>query len=239
MSAVDLTGGNIMDGAASLLNDTNKQVYTYTAQSPYLRIALQDLREDFELNKISTVQKTSAVIQINANISEIIYNAAGTPTNPKLPDDMVEPEQLWERTRGIDPFVLMTKKEYLPHYLEGQQISQFIYYVWQDNKIIVIAANQNNDIKIDYAKQLFPDESATIDQNTVINVVNATNYLKFQTAGHCAMFIERNESSANALYAKAILALANARGINVQGKQSIFTRRRPFRSGFKRRGWIN
>lgn len=236
MSAADVTGANIMDISAALMNDAGKAVYTYAAQSPYLRLALQELRELYELNNIPVTQATSAVIQINAGTTVIAFNAAGTPTNPKLPDDMVEPGQLWERNRNINPYIPMTKRDYLPHDLEGVNTNDFVYYTWNSQQIEVLPANQDNDIKIDYIKQLFPDAGATVDQNTQINVVNAMTALQFLTAGLLAEFIERNESSAQSFNAQAILALDRAVGIGVKGKQNIQTRRRPFRSSYKKRG---
>ena len=239
MSAADLVGANVMDISASLMNDSAKQTYTYAAQAPYLRIALQELRELFELSNIPVTQQVTApVMTLNAGVTTIVYGAAGTPAAPKLPDDLVEPAQLWERAFGIDPYVPMTKRDYLPHQLEGVQSSQFIYYVWQGQSIQVLPATQKNDIKMDYIKQLFPDAGATVDQTTIINVVNAQTFLEYRTASLCAEFIERNEPSAQALGAYALLALDRALGIGVKGKQNIFTRRRPFRGGYKRRGWM-
>ena len=114
MSAADVTGGNIMGASAALLNNASKSVYTYAAQSPYLRLSLQELRELFELNNIPVTQNTSAVVTLNAGVTQIIYNAAGTPTNPKLPDDMVEPAQLWERATGIDPSAPVLEAGFYP-----------------------------------------------------------------------------------------------------------------------------
>jgi hypothetical protein len=239
MAASDLIGGNVMDLSASLLNDSAKQVYTYAAQAPYLRMALQELRELFELNSVPVTQKVTApIITLNAGVTAILYNALGTPAFPKLPDDMVEPAQLWERPTGIDPYVPMTRRDYLPHYLEGVQTNQFIYFTWNNQKIEVLPAVQVNDIKMDYIQQLFPDAGATIDQNTQINVVNAATFLEYRTASLCAEFIERNTTSSQALGAYAILGLDRVTGISAKSKQTIFTRRRPFRAGYKRRGWM-
>lgn len=235
MSAVDLTGGNVMDVSASLLNDSAKVNYTYAAQSPYLRLALQELREYFELHNISVTQLVSPVIQVNAGQTQIVYNGVGVPT---LPSDMAEPAQLWERPRDSNPFIPMVKKDYLPHSLEGTQISEFLYYVWENQAIKFLPANRNNDIKIDYIRQLFPDAGATVDQNTQINVVNCQTFLEYRTASLCAEFIERNKPSADGLNAYAGLALDRGVGIGVKGKQNIMTRRRPFRAGYKRRGWV-
>jgi hypothetical protein len=232
MAAVDLLAGTVMDKAASLMNDSARTVYTYVAQVPYLNIALQELQEEFELNAIPATEEVSAVIQMDAGDTEIIYNGVGVPT---LPSDMVEPAQLWERTRGIDPFIPMTKKDYLPHNLEGVKTNQFIYYVWQAQKIKVLPSNADNDIKIDYIRQLF---TPVVNEFSFINVINAATFLEYRTAGLLAEFIERNLTSANSLNAYAVLAMNRALGIGNKGKQNIMTRRRPFRANYKRRGWL-
>lgn len=235
MSVAQLVASTVMDGAASLLNDTAKSVYTYTAQLPYLRIAMQELQELFELNNIPVTQNVSAIITVAAGVTAITYDAAGTPANPKLPDDMVEPAQLWERAQGVDPFIPMTRRDYLPHYLEDIQSNQFIYFVWMEQQIQFLAADQNNDIKIDYIRQLF---TTIADQNTQINVINATTFLEYRTAGLCAEFIERNMSSAQGLNIYAIQGMDRVTGISSKSKQTIMTRRRPFRAGYKKRGWM-
>jgi hypothetical protein len=235
MSAVDLVASTVMDGSASLLNDTAKSIYTYAAQLPYLRIAMQELQEWFELNNIPVTQLTSAVITINAGVTAITYNAAGTPANPKLPDDMVEPAQLWERATGINPYIPMTRRDYIPHNLEGIQTNQFTYFVWENQTIKFLPAVQVNDIKIDYVRQLF---ITVVDQNTQINVINATTFLEYRTAALCAEFIERNTTSAQGLNGYAVMGLDRVTGISSKSKQTIFTRRRPFRSSYKRRGWV-
>lgn len=225
-----------MDKAASLMNDTARTVYTYAAQVPYINIALQELEEEFQRNNIPVSEAVSAVIQINAGVTEIVYNASGTPTNPALPTDMVEPGQLWERARDTDPYIPMTKRDYLPHNLEGAPTAQFIYYVWQSQKIKVLPATANNDIKIDYIRQLFG--TPVTNEGSQINVVNAKTFLEYRTAALLAEFIERNKSSADSLNLYAELAMNRALGIGVKGKQNIMTRRRPFRAGYKRGGWV-
>src|SRR5215510_11939599 len=100
MATVDLVASTVMNDAAALMNDNARQVYTYTAQIPYLRIAMNELEEKYELNAISSTEKASAVIQVNAGVTEIVFN--GT-TSPSLPDDLIEPLECWERNRGINP----------------------------------------------------------------------------------------------------------------------------------------
>ncbi len=207
MASVDLVASTVMNDAAALMNDNARQVYTYSAQIPYLRIAMNELQEKYQLNAISTSEKTSTVIQVNAGVTEVVFN--GT-TSPSLPDDMIEPQQLWERNRNIDPFIPMTKREYLPRDMEGAPTSQLIWWVWQENKIIFLPSTADNDVKIDYIRELFPQ---LVDENSIINVINARTFLEYRTAGLCAEFIERNISSANALNAYAMLAMDRALGI--------------------------
>ncbi len=230
MASVDLIASTVLDSVASLMNDTAKTTYTYVATIPYLRLAMNELQEHFQLNSIPSTQLTSVVIQVNAGLTEIVFNGAGVPT---LPNDLIEPNQLWERNRNIDPYVPMIKKDYLPHYLEGTPVSYFGFYTWNDQKISFLPSTQDNDIKIDYIKELF---AQLVDENSQINVINARTFLEYRTAGLCAEFIERNVTSAQSLNTYGILALDRATGIGVKGKQAISTRRRPFRSGFKRRG---
>ncbi len=232
MATVDLLAGTVMDKAASLMNDSARTVYTYAAQIPYINIALQELQEQFELHSVPVTENVSAVINMPAGATTIVFNGLGVPT---LPSDMIEPQQLWERNEGIDPFIPMTKRDYLPHNLEGVLINQFIYYVWQSNEIRVLPSNADNDIKIDYIKQLF---QPVVNESSFINVINAATFLEYRTAGLLAEFIERNITSANALNAYAVLGMDRALGISSKGKQNIMTRRRPFRAGYKRGGWV-
>lgn len=232
MAASDLLAGTVMNTAASLMNDTARTVYTYAVQVPYLNLAMHELREEFELNSVSTVQQTSTIINMPAGAIQITYNAVG---QPRLPDDMIEPQELWERQEGIDPFIPMTKLDYLPHNLEGMETNQFIYFIWNGQAIQVLPSNQDNDIKIDYIKQLFVP---VVNEASIINVINAQSFLEYRTAGLLAEFIERNLTSATSMNNYATLALDRATGIKVKGKQSISTRRRPFRSGYKKMGWM-
>lgn len=233
MATVDLVASTVLAKAATLLNDTARTVYTYAAVLPYLQLSLQELQEHFELNNIQSTQLTSRVIPVDAGQTEIAFNVAPLP---ELPSDMIEPQQLWERNRGIDPFIPMTRRDYLPHNLEGIQTNNFVFFVWENNVIKFLPSNTDNDIKIDYVKDIF---TPVVDENSLINCINAASFLEYRTAALCAEFIERNQSNANALNTYAILALDRATGIGVKGKQSIYSRRRPFRASYKRRGFMS
>jgi hypothetical protein len=232
MAVPDLAASTVLAKSASLLNDTARTVYTYAALLPYLQIAMQELQEEFQLRNISSSQFTSAVITVPAGTAQIIYNGVGVPT---LPIDMIEPQQLWERPSGIDPYIPMIKRDYIPHQLEGILVTTFGFYVWESQTIKFLPASGNIDVKIDYIKELF---QPLVDENSAIGIINAASFLEYRTAALAAEFIERNQSNANSMNTYAVLALDRAAGIGINGKQAISTRRRPFRSSFKKRGFM-
>jgi len=233
MSSQELNAGTVMNASAALLNDAAKSLYTFAAQIPFLNLALQELQEIFQLNEVPVVDTTSAVITIPDGIDKIGFG--GTNEDPKLPDDLIEPQILYERESGVDPYTLMGKLNSLPRQLEGTEISQFINYVWQSQEIRFLPANRDNDIKIDYIRDLFV---AIVDENSVINVINAASFLEFRNAGLCAFFIGENKTRADDLNGFASLAIDRATGISTKGRQAIFTRRRPFRSAYKKGSYI-
>lgn len=232
MATVDLVAGTIMDIAASLMNDTAKSTYTYVAQIPYINLALQELEEVYEEMSISATQVTSAVIPMDVGQTTIIFNNG--PGLPTLPNDLIEPQKLWESQRSLNQWVPMYKRDYLPHSLETIVTNMFVYYTWNSQEIEVLPANINNDIKMDYIGNLF---LPVVDENSQINVINAKTFLEYRTAALLAEFIERNTTSSNSLNAYAVLAIDRATGIGIKGKQNIATRRKPFRSAYKRQGW--
>ena len=79
-----LLASEVMDLSAAALNDVNKTRYTYDVQIPYLKLALQELQEIFELNSLSVTEKSSAAIPVNSGVTKIIFDS---PSQPRLPDN--------------------------------------------------------------------------------------------------------------------------------------------------------
>ena len=131
----------------------------------------------------------------------------------------------------------MTPKDTIPHYLEDNTaISMFLIWAQEHGRIVLVPANSNIDLKIDYVGSLFNTPILIKDINVNLPFANVSTYLDYKTAALCAMFIAENESRAVALDSLAGTALSRALGIPIKGMQSVVTRRRPFRSSFKRRG---
>ncbi len=226
-----LIASEVMDLSAAALNDIDRTTYDYDTQIPYLKLAMQELQEIYELNSLPVTEQSSEAISVVAGVSELLFNA---PSQPRLPDNLIEPQQLWERNFDTYPWIPMTRKEFMPHSLEGIETNQFMYWVWQQNKIKFLTSNQNNQIKIDYIGSLFPKY---VRSDTIIPVQNAVGYLAYKTAELVSDMIEHNDARAQSNGARALLALDRISGITIKGKQQIQTRRRPFRAAYKRVSW--
>jgi hypothetical protein len=219
-----LLAGEVMDLSASLMNDTLKTVYTYVAQLPYLKMALTDLDMEFQLNNIPVTNKTGFTLPVQIGQESV-----------PIPGDLVEIQGLYERLFGSnDPYVMMTKKEFLPHYLE-QPTTALLYYNYEEQliKFPPGGAQTIRQLKIDYIRALFLN---TTDSTSPINVINTKNFLAFRTAALCARFIGEDVERADSLDSQANDAMDAVLGIGTKARQSIATRRRPFRAGYRSRG---
>lgn len=230
MAAPELLAGKVMDQSASLLNDTAKTIYTYAKQIPYLNMALQELKEFFELNEVPVVGTTSAIIVVPAGVTFVGFDENA----PNLPDDLIEPQKLWERQHGIDPYIPMGKVDSLPRYMEGVSLNQLICYVWESQEIRFLPSNQIIDLKIEYIRDLFPFID---DEDGTINILNSATFLEYRNAGLCAEFIGENKTRADSLNNFASLGMDRVVGIGTKGRQAIMTRHRPFRAGWKRKSY--
>jgi hypothetical protein len=94
----------------------------------------------------------------------------------------------------------------------------------------MLAANADNDIKLDYIRDLFRSVTQATDD---LLVQNSLVFLGNRTASLVAADIEENDSRANRLYNDATMGLDKALTIPTKGRQRITTRRRPFRAGYK------
>lgn len=228
MPTPDIVASTVMDLSAALLNDAAKSDYTYAAQLPYLKIALKELREFLELNNFAVTAKKSTVITIPAGNTSI-----GFGTVPALPVDLIEIQRLWESSDSNDTgWIPLGKRDVIPNHLSGIETNQFGIWAWNDNSINFPASTQINYLKIDYIKALFTN---TVDENTNIGVINSDLFLIYRNAGLCAQFIGENKERSDELNSFAALSRDNILGIENKGKQSINTRRRPFRAGWKNR----
>lgn len=222
-----------MAQSAALMNDQSRDTYDDETVLPYLNIARSLLKQTFELNNVPVTNETSAVIPTEAGDTAIGFN---TPEPLRLPEDLIEIQQLWESLEGQAVWLPMVRQDYLtPNILPNNTpIAFFRVWAWMGQEIRLLAITNDNDIKIDYIADVFPLLRLS-NINEPNEILNTELYFQFQTAGLCAEFIEENTVRANGLYSKADNALQQSLGISTKGRQAIHTRRRPFRASYKRR----
>lgn len=224
----------IITTVASLMNDAAQSVYTNAACLQFFNLALDELQELYQQNDIPVTHTVSASISVPAGIDRI-----GFDTTPALPSNLIEIIELWESQSGLNQWIPMDRRDFLPHYLENNVlINQFLLWSWEQQRIRVIAANQANDLKIDYTCSIFNTPILIKDIDVNLPFTNIKTYLEYKTAALCAMFIAENENRALALDSESKTALNRALGIPIKGQQNILTRRLPFRYGLRTRGSI-
>lgn len=230
VSVAALTAGQVMDAVAALLNDSAKQQYSYTVQVPYLNIAIGEIREYLALNDVPLVNKKSAVIALPAGQTYIGFDT--TPPQAELPDDFLEPVEVWQRNVGTTGFSPVGLVSMLSEVTDGISTSALLEYTWSNQRIQFQAANAALDIKLDYiAQTILPVASSS----SLIDILLAQSFLQFRTAALIAENVEENESRATRNNIAAGLALDRILGISVKSGQGLVTRRRPFRSGYRTR----
>lgn len=227
-----MTWTELLNQVRALLNDTDGAVYTDAVLLPYLNIARGELQELFELNNIPVTNTTSDVINVPAGTSAIGFD---TPLPAVLPSDLIEIQRLWESQEDQDMWVPMEKREYLTSALLGNtELTVFQVWSWQQQQIRIRSCIVDNDIKIDYICNLFSPLSIG-DLSNQITIINIDSTLKFRTAALACEFIDEDETRATNNNTYAVQALERTLGISIKGKQSITTRRLPFRASYKAR----
>lgn len=224
-----MIASEVMDLVAPLLNDTALSIFTYTAQIPYLNIALQELQEELELNNVPITNKKAANITINAGVEGI----GGGGSNPSLPVGLIEPIELYERTVGSTySFIQMTKCDFLP--VNQVPTAFLMFWQWAGDVINFIPGGATGavEVQIHYMRDIFQNIANSTD---AIDYNRAKTFLMYRTAALCAEFIGENKERSDELNGFAGLALQRTLGIATKGRQSIFTRRRPFMAGWRAR----
>lgn len=236
MSSSSTTVAQVLDKAAALMNDAAKTSYTNAAMLPYFNIALDELQESFAQNNIPVTNGgTSDPITIPIGTKLIGPQDGVGASLPVLPNDFVQAQGLYERLAGsTDPYVPMTHREFLPHALDDLPTEALQYWTYEGQQIRFVGASTARQIKMDYIKSLFPNGLTAADP---IGLVNCNSFLYYRTAALCSHFIGENETRAGQLNGFAELAINRVITLNVKGKQSIQTRRRPFMGAYKRRSF--
>lgn len=226
-----MTAEEVMDMSRSLLNDQIGAVFDNGVQIPYLNMALRDLGLKLQLNDIPVTLERSTEIPVLAGIDNI-----GGPGGPPLPYLFINAKQLWQRPTGTgNPFLQITQFQFLPTWDTNNIVNYLAGWAYFAQYIHLVPSTTPMDVRIDYTKSVIP---IITDENDDIDILNSFQYLGFKTAAYCSFFIGENPTRAEALHGQAEQAFSELLGIETKGQQAIVTRRRPFRAGWKQRGYV-
>lgn len=232
MSTTSLTAGQVMDRVAALMNDPARTDYTYEAQLIYLNMAVDELVENLEQANASPTNQTSTVIVVPLGANSLY--PVEHPDGPHYPYDLIEIQEVAERLSGTtNQFTGLCRREWVGHF---PPCDSLMFWTWEDQciKFNPSGASTARDVQLRYVRQ--PIQQAQ-NENSLIGTIGTRSYLAYKTAGLCALFIGENPSRAQTLEQKAEESMDRLLGINTKGSQQIVTRRKPFRSSYKSRGW--
>lgn len=227
MATPNFTAGDVMTKVRALLNDQAGQYYSDTVQVPYLQIAIDELREYLELSNSPVTNLTDTVLVVPAGTTLINY-----VTVPALPQDLVDIRQLWYRQTGQGPYVPVTRRDFLPHWNDGLDLYSYLYWAWYDNAVHLPASSQINDIKLDYIRQI----DNVVDANSQLSLINGQSFLNYRTAALLCRYVKNDVEKAQDMDINAQTSLDRTIGIESKGRQTIMTRRKPFRKAYNNRG---
>jgi hypothetical protein len=228
MSTTNLSAAEVMDWMAVLMNDAARSAYTYENMLPYLNMAIDECLEEMERHNVPCTDETAAYITLTAGLK--VITPVESPVLPHYPFDLIEIRTLSERDAGsTNPFTPLHKRDSLNTRTPSTAL---LDYAWTGQEIHFVGAISDRELKLDYVKELI--HSVNSEKDT-IGIIGVKSYLAYKGASFCAKYVAENPERAKLLLDDADSCMDNILGISAKGRQSIVTRRRPFRSSMKSR----
>jgi hypothetical protein len=166
------------------------------------------------------------------------YDGVQMHDNPVLPPDMLAPLRMWERPSAADlspnnsaTYVPMRRtSDGLPSRCPVIYLGQ---WEWRGDKIYMVGAIQNTDVRLRYLKRL-PD---LLDPTDLVQIVNCADALAYYTVMEFCR--PRGSALADVYEAKGDAEVEEMCSPNVRARQRVNYRRVPYsggnRNGF---GWF-
>lgn len=214
-----IIAGDVMQEAASRLNDPNQTSFTTTVLLPFLKIAYRELRDRLTLAGIPIVDKQTS--------SPIVISAGSTSVS-SAPSDMIEPVELHERTTGSSEiWIPMMERSWEP---DEPQSNILRYWIWREQTVYLLGATVSREIRVRYKK----DITQLVDTNSAIAVVNGFSFLATRTASLAAGDIGEDREREQDLNNQAQSHLAILIGEDIKKNQALPVRRRAYNAKRRR-----
>ena len=179
-----MLASEVLDQSASLLNDSAKTLYTYTAQLPYLQKANEDLEKKLAIYGAPQQRKDATIITLDAG-----------ETSLDLPSDFLLPIRLFEKNRGeaSNNWTPLVEKDW-----PTENAVQTVYlgqWAFRNNAILFIGSTVDKDIRLEYWRNL----AVITSSSSTEDFAAAKGYLAARTAELCARYIGMNDVIADKL----------------------------------------
>lgn len=210
-----------LDTARTLLNDDAGTLWTDAVLLPKLKEAHREMQTKLVLAGIPVIKAATAVLSVPANTTDLT-SVVGYPT------DLIEPTWLKERTPGQQErdFVDMTEVADVPNL---NPTTELIYWCWIGEKILLLGAVVNRDVKIRYMKGITVPVAGT----SPIGFLFGESYLGHRTAALSASSVG-NKTAHDELTQEANMKFQEIVALNIKGGQNLPARKRPYHRGHGR-----
>lgn len=208
-----LSAGEVMDQAAAILNDTAKNMYSYTVQLPYVKKANEALEQLLIVYGVSIQRVKSASIAVVA-----------TALTLTLPSDFLLPIKLFERAQGAsnNDWVPMGEGDWEPN---PPQTTTLNLWAFRNNAINFTGATTNREVLLEYERAL----AIIVNQSSQEDSYLFKPYLAAKTAEYCVRFVGMNKTMADEIRDnECFVAENNLTHILVGNAQGVRHRRAQF-----------
>jgi len=215
-----LLASEIMDEAALLLNDASKVTFTYVAQVPWLKRAINEFSDELAVNSILLL-----------NVTNVVVNPViGATTYIPCPADCLIPKQLEERSAGsAELWVRMDEVDAInPNLTPSTNLGIWAFQGTLLNSVPVIdvpSTNAPREVRITYERFLpYAGISSASDFSTSISFPSK-RFLSSKVAEFIARFILKDKNRAGELKEESLKSLYRIVQIWTREKQSRPTRK--------------
>jgi hypothetical protein len=210
-----MLASEVMDEAASLMNDTGKLTWGYPQLLPYLQRAYRTLELNLFLNGVRSLKEVSAIIPVDPMSAEVV-----------LPQDFVQPISMGERAAGSNNgFVPVTEAEWDL----APQSDAINFWNWREDTLKISAPKQAREVFLRYRKGL----TVIQGENSNITLPMSKSYLSAKTAANASAFGAANMERAAVLNTEANDCLSMLINSEIRNQQGLKFRRKPY--GYSRR----
>src|SRR4051812_27869960 len=135
---MSVLASDCMDRARAFLNDIGVDLYTNTILLPFLKIANDEFADALANNSIPVFRAVGTDISITAGTTNSVLT---------LPNDFIEPLQLFEKSSNDsdDLFSEMYQKDFEENTTAK---SSFIYWAWRNQTLIVPPVDNARKIRL-------------------------------------------------------------------------------------------